>query len=70
VVKATMRRAGISGPMACLRGLRRGFGIRAASRNVPTNLIPLWMGQASATTTAIYLGAVGTEERQFASRMS
>jgi integrase len=68
-VKATMQRAGITGPMACPKGLRHGFGIRAAGHNVPTNLIQRWMGHASPTTTAIYLDAVGAEERQFASRM-
>ena len=69
LVKATMLRAGIFGPMACPKGLRHGFGIRAAGLNVPTNLIQRWMGHASPTTTAIYLDAVGAEERQFASRM-
>jgi integrase len=69
VIKATMLRAGIAGPMACPKGLRHGFGIRAADRSVPTNLIQRWMGHASPTTTAIYLDAVGVEERQFASRM-
>lgn len=69
IVKSTMLRAGIFGPMACPKGLRHGFGIRAADRSVPTNLIQRWMGHASPTTTAIYLDAVGVEERQFASRM-
>jgi integrase len=69
VIKATMRRAGIAGPMACPKGLRHGFGIRAADRSVPTNLIQRWMGHASPTTTAVYLDAVGLEERRFASRM-
>jgi integrase len=69
VVKRTMCRAGISGPMACPKGLRHGFGMCAAGHNVPTNLIQRWMGHASPTTTAIYLDAVGVEERQFASRM-
>ncbi len=69
VVKATMQRAGIAGPMCCPKGLRHSFGIRAASSNVPTNLIQRWMGHASPTTTAIYLDAVGLEERLFASRM-
>jgi integrase/recombinase XerD len=68
-VKATMERAGIAGPMACPKGLRHGFGIRAAGHNVPTNLIQRWMGHASPTATAIYLNAVRVEERQFASRM-
>jgi integrase/recombinase XerD len=69
VVKATMQRADIAGPMASPKGLRHGFGICAAGHNVPTNLIQRWMGHASPTTTAIYLDAVGVEERQFASRM-
>jgi integrase/recombinase XerD len=69
VVKATMLRAGVAGPMACPKGLRHGFGVRAAGHNVPPNLIQRWMGHASPTTTAIYLDAVGVEERQFASRM-
>jgi integrase len=69
MIKATMQRAGIAGPMACPKGLRHGFGICAAGHNVPTNLIQRWMGHASPTTTAIYLDAVGIEERQFASRM-
>jgi integrase/recombinase XerD len=68
-VKDTMHRAGIAGPMACPKGLRHGFGVRAAGHNVPPNLIQRWMGHASPTTTAIYIDAVGVEERQFASRM-
>jgi integrase len=43
VIKATMRLAGIAGPTACPKGLRHGFGIRAADRSVPTNLIQRWM---------------------------
>lgn len=69
VVKGAMLRAGVAGPMCCPKGLRHSFGIRAAGHNVPTNLIQRWMGHASPTTTAIYLDAVGAEERQFASRM-
>jgi integrase/recombinase XerD len=69
MVKATMRRAGITGPIASPKGLRHGFGIRAVGHSIPTNLIQRWMGHASPTTTAIYLDAVGMEERQFASRM-
>ncbi len=68
-VKVAMMRAGLVGPMACPKGLRHGFGIRAAGRDVPANLIQRWMGHASPVTTAIYLDAVGAEERQFASRM-
>lgn len=69
LVKATMDMAGIVGPMACCKGLRHGFGMHAASCNVPPNLIQRWMGHSSGTTTAIYLDAVGVEEREFARRM-
>ncbi|MFT3822222.1 MAG: tyrosine-type recombinase/integrase [Rubrivivax sp.] len=69
LVKRVMDDAGISGPMACCKGLRHGFGIFAADRNVPPNLIQRWMGHGSSHTTAIYLDAVGREERTFAARM-
>jgi integrase/recombinase XerD len=67
--KEIMTLAGIVGPMASPKGLRHGFGISAASRNVPLTVIQRWMGHASFKTTAIYLDAVGAEEREFASRM-
>jgi integrase/recombinase XerD len=69
LVKTAMLGSAVTGPMASPKGLRHGFGIRAAGHSVPTNLIQRWMGHASPTTTAIYLDAVGVEERQFASRM-
>lgn len=69
LIKAVMERSAVAGPMASPKGLRHGFGIRAAGCNVPTNLIQRWMGHASPATTAIYLDAVGSEERRFASRM-
>jgi len=68
-VKEAMRAAGIEGPMACCKGFRHGFGIHAASSRVPPNLVTKWMGHASGATTAIYLDAVGWEEREFAGRM-
>lgn len=69
LVRRTMTAAEIEGPMATCRGLRHGFGIRAAERNVPPPLIQRWMGHASPDTTAIYLDAVGAEERAFAARI-
>lgn len=69
LVAATMERAGVRGPMACCKGLRHGFGIQAARVNVPQNLIQRWMGHSTSTTTAIYLDAVGQEEREFCARM-
>ncbi|MEM1134037.1 MAG: site-specific integrase [Pseudomonadota bacterium] len=68
-IKRVMNAAQITGPMATCKGLRHGFGIWAATRSVPPNLIQRWMGHASSTTTAIYLNAVGSEERLFARRM-
>ena len=68
-IKRLFDEARIQGPMACCKGLRHGFGIHAATSYVPPNLIQRWMGHAYASTTAIYLDAVGAEERFFAERM-
>lgn len=68
-VRSVAEMSQITGPRACPRGLRHGFGIHAASSNVPPNLIQRWMGHASPATTAIYLDAVGAEEIGFAERM-
>lgn len=68
-IKRIMDRAEIAGPMATCRGLRHGFGIHALDSNVPPNLVQRWLGHASPNTTAIYLDAVGGEERAFATRM-
>lgn len=69
LIRDLMLQCGIHGPMATCKGLRHAFGIRAATCNVPPNLIQRWMGHASPNTTAIYLDAVGVEEREFAGRM-
>lgn len=69
MVTATMEAAAIGGPMRCCKGLRHGFGVHAASSGVPPSLIAKWLGHASLATTAIYLDAVGQEERGFAERM-
>lgn len=68
LVRREMEKAEIRGPMACCRGLRHGFGMRAAGRHVPPNVIQRWMGHSSSATTAIYLDALGQEERDFAAR--
>ena len=68
-VKVAMNTARINGPMAMPKGLRHAYGIRAATSNVPPNLIQRWLGHASPDTTALYLDAVGNEERTFAKRM-
>lgn len=68
-IRAVMELAEISGPMAMPKGLRHAYGIRAASKNVPPSIIQRFLGHADQATTAIYLDAVGTEERAFAARM-
>lgn len=68
-VKHVMQCAGVDGPMACCKGMRHTFGMYALRCGVPANLVQRWLGHASAITTAIYLDAVGIEEREFAERM-
>ena len=68
-VRQVMHFAGVAGPMATCKGLRHGYAIGAATASVPAVLIQRWMGHASPVTTAIYLDAVGVEEREFAERM-
>lgn len=63
-----MRDAGLSGVAACPRGIRYGFAIAALRSQVPLSLLQKWLGQARLSTTAIYLGASGPEEREFAER--
>ena len=70
LVKQVMEQAGImDGVHATPKGLRHGFGLHAIRSGVPLNLVQRWLGHASMTTTAIYLQAIGSEEREIASRM-
>jgi integrase len=57
------------GPHATPKGLRHAFGLHAIRSGVPLNLVQRWLGHASMNTTAIYLDAIGHEEREIASRM-
>jgi integrase/recombinase XerD len=68
-VKAVCSRARIEGRMAMPKGLRHGYGIRAATYNVPQPVLQRFLGHAKPETTAIYVDAVGPEERAFAARM-
>ena len=69
LVKATMAKAGVAGGMACPKGLRHGFAVACISENIPLTIVQKWLGHARLETTAIYLGATGDEEREFAKRL-
>lgn len=70
LVKLVMTEAGIScGIHTTPKGLRHGFGLHAIQSGVPLNLVQRWLGHARMETTAIYLQALGCEEREIASRM-
>lgn len=68
-INKIMTEGEIQGLQASAKGLRHGFAISAIENNIPLNLIKSWMGHHSISTTAIYLNAVGQEERNFAQRM-
>lgn len=69
LVKRVMRAADINGPMACCKGHRHAFGMRAVERGLPPGLVQSLLGHASLSTTTIYMQAVGNEERAFVARM-
>lgn len=70
LVKMLMVDAGIGpGIHATPKGLRHGFGLHAIQSGVPLNLVQRWLGHARMETTAIYLQAMGAEERDIAARM-
>jgi len=70
LVKAVMSEAGIPpGPHATPKGLRHAYALHAIRSGVPLHLVQRWLGHASMATTAIYLQAVGAEEREIAARM-
>jgi integrase/recombinase XerD len=68
IVKRAMAIAGITGVHAMPKGLRHGFGARAALAKLPLHLIQRYMGHSYSTTTAIYLDVVGEEERALVGR--
>lgn len=69
LVKACMHDAEVFGPQATPKGLRHGFGVRAATSGVPLSSLQVWLGHAHLSTTAIYEQAVGDEERKLAEKM-
>ena len=64
-----MAQAGISGAHASPKGLRHAFGVKASADTRNPRLVQKWLGHRSIETTAIYMDAVGDEERELASRM-
>ena len=67
-ITEVMEKANIAGPWATPKGLRHAFGVRAVHSGAPLHMVQRWLGHADMTTTAIYAGAVGPEERDIASR--
>ena len=65
-VKAVMNAAQIEGTQATAKGLRHGFGVAHALNKTPLPLLQRWMGHSKQETTAIYMQAVGQEERELA----
>jgi integrase/recombinase XerD len=67
-IKRAMALARIEGIHASPRGLRHALGLRAASASIPQGLLQRWFGHATPTTTAIYINAVGVEDRALIAR--
>lgn len=51
------------------RSLRHTFGVTAVVKGIPATIIQKWLGHADIKTTAIYMQAMGAEERGLAERM-
>tara|TARA_A100001391_G_scaffold153410_2_gene111245 strand:+ start:17998 stop:18630 length:633 start_codon:yes stop_codon:yes gene_type:complete len=68
-LRTVMDTAEITGVRASGRGLRHTYGVHAVITDVPETRIQIWLGHASLKTTAIYLNAVGPEDRIIARRM-
>lgn len=64
-----MAQAGISGPYATPKGLRHGFGVKAAADTRNPRLVQKWLGRGHLKTPVIYMDAVGDEERELAARI-
>ncbi len=68
-IKALMDEAGIAGPHASPKGLRHGFGVKAASKTRQPRAVQKWLGHRDLNTTAIYMDVQGEEERELAARL-
>lgn len=69
LVVGKMTQAGITGGMACPKGLRHGFAVACIGQDIPLTTVQKWLGHARLETTAIYLNVTGDEERRFAKRL-
>jgi len=69
LVKGYMAQAGITGGMACPKGLRHGFAVACLAQKIPLPTVQKWLGHARLETTAIYLEVSGDEERELAKRL-
>lgn len=68
-IRSIMAAAQVFGPHSNPKGLRHAFGVAAVQRQVPITMIKKWLGHTRLETTAIYLDAVGEEERAIAERL-
>ncbi len=66
MVNRVMARAGIKGPQATCKGLRRGIGIAllVGEKPAPIHIVSQVLGHSDTKTTEIYLQATGIEKRQ------
>jgi integrase len=69
LVKGCIGDAGITGGMACPKGLRHGMAVACLAQKIPLPTVKKWMGHARLETTAIYLDVSGEEERELAKRL-
>lgn len=58
-----------NGPHACPKVLRHGFGVQAVSKGIALNKGQKWLGHAQLITMAIYVNAIGEEEKSLAARI-
>ncbi|MEO1263180.1 MAG: site-specific integrase [Bacteroidota bacterium] len=68
-VKEAMKIAGIEGYHATPLGIRHGFGMYCAEKEVPLNYIRKWMGHSSLEITEMYLLNRVCDERAVAERL-
>lgn len=69
IIKAMMAEAGITGVKASPKGLRHSHAIACISKKIPLTTVKKWLGHARLETTAIYVDAIGEEERELARRL-